>query len=251
MFPEAVGATLAVAPRPSCPFSPSRPYSPYVLPRDRAHLPLRLGKLPRGQGAPAHTGRCPVPTGHYPGSAEHQLGMRQCRGCFTQSHRDTEECRKSLIPNSFPMGTGAPTPSPLETSEGVERTRSCPSGNIRGGRAHPPLRLGKLWEHGGDAVRYLSEGLEWGRGLPSGNGRDGHNGLYGLYGQPLREHPENTSRPHKAHMRPKENPVSLERSGNHFSKGKKRSVNPVKKAGHCLCVFAPLREENTEAHPDY
>jgi len=55
-------------------------------------------------------------------------------------------------------------------------------------------------------------------------------------------------------MRPKENPVhpvSLERSENYFSKGKKRSVNPVKKASHCLCVFAPLREENTEAHPDY
>ena len=34
------------------------------------------------------------------------------------------------------------------------------------------------------------------------------------------------------------NPVSLERSGNHFSKGKKRSVNPVQNKA---MPFAPLR----------
>ena len=41
------------------------------------------------------------------------------------------------------------------------------------------------------------------------------------------------------------NPVSLKRSGNHFSKGKKRSVNPVKK----IRSHAPAARRDAVALP--
>jgi len=78
---------------------------------------------------------------------------------------------------------GDPCGRPVHLVHPVHIVHTAPMFS-RGARAHPLVPLGILYapphqvahgvppclpKHGEDAMRYLSEGLEWGRGLPSEN----------------------------------------------------------------------------------